>query len=154
MSLLKGCLVLLGIALLLISGCFWFLSLGEEEYIATSPVAYESLPDSERNMIPPFAQRVYTGHFVEWQVGEWCFCFDIAPDKEDALRAWCKDVCLGGEPTEAAGYQPLHLTTPDWWNLAPDASLLCSVSGASGGFMSLQVWFSPSLNRVWVMYNH
>ncbi len=153
MSLKWGCLALGGIALLLISGCLWLLSsVGEAEHIAESPVEYCTLYPSEQEMIPPFAEKIYSAEYASWQIGEWCYCFEIQPVNEEALKNWCKEVCAGRATVQASG-RPFHMTTPSWWQLSANASLLCAVAGDLQHPMSFSAWYDAAQNKVWLMYH-
>ena len=60
-----------GIVLLLIFGCFRLLSsVGEAEYIATAPVEYASLSEDLQEMLPTFAENIYSAVYADWQIGE------------------------------------------------------------------------------------
>lgn len=152
MSLIKGCSVLGGIVLLLIFGGFRLLSLGESEHIAASPVEYAALSESAQEMLPPFAEHIYFAEYADWQVGEWCYCFEIQPDNEEALKNWCREACAGRIAVQPLGH-PFHLTTPDWWNLSSNALLLGAVAGDLKHPMGFSAWYDASQNKVWFMYN-
>ncbi len=153
MSFMKGCLALGGIGLLLISGCLWLLaSSGEVEHIATAPVEYAALSEDTQEMLPPFAEKIYSAVYADWQIGEWCYCFEIQPVNEDALKNWCKEVCAGRATVQASG-RPYHLTTPSWWQIPTGASLLCAVAGDLQHPMSFSAWYDAAQNKVWLMYH-
>ncbi|MBR5195604.1 MAG: hypothetical protein IKW48_05620 [Akkermansia sp.] len=152
MALMKSCLALGGIVLLLISGCFWLLSSCEAEYIADAPVEYAALNQGAQEILPPFAENIYSAVYADWQVGEWCFCFEIKAANEDALKDWCKKASAGRSPRQASG-RPFHLTTPAWWAFSPDASLLCAVAGDLEHPLGFSAWYDATRNKVWFMYN-
>lgn len=153
MLLRKGCLALGGIGFLLISGCLWLLSsVGEAEHIAEAPVEYCTLSPSEQEMIPPFAKKIYSAVYADWQIGEWCYCFEIQRGNEKALKNWCKEVCAGRDAIQPS-VRPYHLTTPSWWEIPSGASLLCAVAGDLQHPMSFSAWYDAAQNKVWLMYH-
>ena len=153
MSLRKGCLAMGGIVLLLIFGCFRLLSsVGEAEYIATAPVEYASLSEDLQEMLPPFAENIYSAVYADWQIGEWCYCFEIQRGNEKALKNWCKEVCAGRDAIQPS-VRLYHLTTPSWWEIPSGASLLCAVAGDLQHPMNFSAWYDASQNKVWFMYN-
>lgn len=153
MSLVKGCLFLCGMGLLLISGGIWLLSSsGEVEYIATAPVEYAELNEGSQKMLPPFAHNIYSAIYADWQVGEWCYCFEIQADDEDALKNWCKEASEGRNSIQPLGH-PFHLPTPCWWNISFNSSLLCAVAGDLQHPLSFSAWYDDTQNKVWFMYN-
>lgn len=152
MSPLKGCFVMFAMALLLMGGGFCLLTSGEKEYVSASPVDFMSLPEEFREMIPNCAENIYTAQFADWQVGEWCFRFDITYDKVETLKAWCENTVKGRDVIEAPKRYPYHMTAPNWWHIPEEADLICSVAGDLEHPVSMCVWYLPAQNRVWMMY--
>ena len=146
----KTCLILALIPVLLLLTVVGLLlgPAGEVAEVATAPVSYRQLHVDDRKDVPPFAQNIYRAVYAHWQVGEWAWCFDIPPGSEEQLKQWVN--AKGGRARDVAQCCELtELTPPAWWTRPADARL---VSNRELEFTRMSMWFSPSQNRVWILY--
>lgn len=146
----KACLIvaLVPVLLLLVLVGLLLGPAGEVTELALAPVPYSQLHAYDRKDVPPFAQNIYRAVYAHWQVGEWAWCFDIPPGSEEQLKQWVN--AKGGSPRDVA--QSCELTEfspPVWWARPADARL---VSNRNLELTRMSMWFSPSLNRVWILY--
>ena len=125
---------------------WWFCSC--EETTEASYPSYHQLSESAQDDVPPFAGNIHLADYAHWQVGEWARRFDIPPGSEAALREWVNT--KGGQAVDVAQYCLLsEMTAPDWWAKPADARL---VSNRRLESRRMSIWFSPSQNRVWILY--
>lgn len=136
--------------LLLIAACmWWFGAPGESENAAQEPVAYDQLGEAAQEALPPFAHSIYAAQYAHWQVGEWAWRFDVPPGSETQLRLWVNS--LGGQAVAASQPERIsHMKPPIWWTKPADARL---VSNRRLDARRMSMWFSPSQNRVWILYS-
>ena len=143
----KGCCLLL---LFLLAGlvAVVFLVGNPHTSVHSEPVSYSALEEYDKKDVPPFAQKIYKASYAHWQVGEWAWCFDIPPGSEEQLKQWVN--AKGGRARDVAQSCELtELTPPEWWTRPADARL---VSNRELEFTRMSMWFSPSQNRVWILY--
>ncbi len=135
--------------LLLVAACMrWLGAPGESENAPQVPMAYRQLSEAEQEALPPFAHRIYAAQYAHWQVGEWAWRFDVPPGSETQLRLWVGT--LGGQAVAASSPGSLsHMKPPIWWSKPADARL---VSNRRLDARRMSMWFSPSQNRVWLLY--
>lgn len=148
----KYLLILVGGIAVMLAGVCWLLSSGDDAamQIHHTPVAYLDLEDYEKDDVPPFAYNIYRASFVDWQVGEWAWRFDVPAGSEAQLKEWCAAI-KGKELQTVLGAGLFHLEAPEWWARPADAQLILGCEKVPQP-LSVMVWFSPSQNRVWIRY--